>query len=83
MSADAWPGVFTRHLLHRVRAANAERIAAPRGSARYGLADCGAVCTPATGTGDRRYCEACWPSWPEPATERGLAWPGNQSTSAA
>jgi hypothetical protein len=65
MNAGAWPGVFTGHLLHRVSVDNAQRVTVPRGRARLGLADCRAVCTPASAAVSRRYCRVCWPDWPQ------------------
>lgn len=73
-------GLFSRNLLHRVRANNAERM---RGRSfdgkerRFGLADCGAVCVsgPATDVAGCEYCTTCYP--------RGPVLPGASAAAAS
>lgn len=57
----AWPGVFSRHLVHKVRLCNTSRL---RAQGRvFGLAECGAACVPVAPTSGRVRCPTCWP-WP-------------------
>ncbi|GAB3494789.1 hypothetical protein [Amycolatopsis cihanbeyliensis] len=57
---SAWPGYFSRTLLHHVEAGNSERI-----SPVLGIADCGAVCIRPRKDVDYAwctYCRNCYPS---------------------
>lgn len=57
----AWPGVFSRHFVHKVRPCNASKL---RAQGRvFGLAECGAACVPVAPTSGRVRCPTCWP-WP-------------------
>lgn len=61
ITARRWPGLFTHDRLHRVTPGNAERLT--MAGVRFGVADCGAVCTPLAAhvEPDLPLCRRCFP----------------------